>query len=93
MTSDQKTFAHHAPHPEALEKVRRLRAAFAKLSEELGAVCPPSRELSVAKTHLETTAMWAIKALVVNDSRSVPEEFINTDDDEDPMGKWGATGM
>ena len=77
MNIDQKTFAHHTPHPEALEKVKKLRAAFAVLSEELDKHCKASRELSVAKTHLETSAMWAIKALVVNDERSVVEDFVN----------------
>ena len=36
-------------------------------------VCPDSRHKSVAITNLETTAMWAIEAVVFNDKDSVVE--------------------
>lgn len=65
-----KTFAYHKPGPEGLEKITRLREAFSELSALIQRVCPDSREKSVSITNLETTAMWAIKAVVINDPKS-----------------------
>jgi hypothetical protein len=66
-----KTFAYHKPGPDGLERVAKLRKAFSDLQDLLTEVCPKSREASVAATHLETTAMWAIKACVCHDPESV----------------------
>ena len=68
-----KTFAYHKPCPTGLAKIQALREAFSTLNHMIEAQCPPSREKAVALTNLETTAMWAIKAVVVNDPESVVE--------------------
>lgn len=65
-----KTFAYHKPSPEGLEKITKLREAFSELSRIIEEAAPASREKSVALTNLETTAMWAIKAVVCNDPES-----------------------
>lgn len=70
----EKTYLYHKPSPDGLTGVARLRRAFSDLHDLLKTVCPNSRELSVALTNLETTAMWAIKAVVVNDPQSVVEQ-------------------
>jgi hypothetical protein len=67
----KKTFAYHKPSSAGLEKINELREAFSDLHDIIEATCPPSRERSVALTELETTAMWAIKAVVCNDPESV----------------------
>lgn len=65
-----KTFAYHKPGPEGLAKINELRELFSTVSEKINELCPNSRERSVALTELETTAMWAIKAVVCNDPQS-----------------------
>lgn len=65
-----KPFAYHKPSPEGLEKITVLRHSFSALKQRIEETCPPSRERSVAITELETSAMWAIKAVVFNDPNS-----------------------
>lgn len=66
----KKTFAHHVPSEESLNKIRKLRSIFSELHELIENLAPQSRERSVALTELETTAMWAIKAIAVNDPKA-----------------------
>lgn len=65
-----KTFSYHKPSDDGLAKVTSLREAFSGLHSLIEQTCPQSREKSVALTNLETTAMWAIKAVVFNDPKS-----------------------
>lgn len=69
----KKTFAYHKPSADGLKEIAKLRKAFSELHDLIEATCPHSREKSVALTELETTAMWAIKAVVCNDPESVVE--------------------
>jgi len=64
-----KTFAYHKPSVAGLEKITELREAYSALTEVVTAL-PPSREKSIALTELETSAMWAVKAVVFNDPES-----------------------
>lgn len=73
MSQISKTFAHHTPTDEGLGKIRTLRKAFTELESAIWSLVPNTRERSVALTNLETAAMWAIKALVVNDPGSKAE--------------------
>ncbi len=63
----KKTYAYHKPSDRRHGDVVTLRKAFSALHELIEATCPESRERSVALTHLETPAMWAIKSVVCND--------------------------
>lgn len=65
-----KTFAYHKPSTAGLDKISKLREAFSTLYQQIEVLAPNSREKSVALTKLETTAMWAIKAVVCNDPES-----------------------
>lgn len=65
-----KTYAYHKPSEAGLEKIRRLRQLFSALHDSIANFAPDSREKSIALTNLETTAMWAIKAVVYNDPES-----------------------
>ena len=65
-----KPFAYHKPSDDGLAKITAVREAYSALKSSLEANCPPSRHLSVALTELETSAMWAIKAVVFNDPNS-----------------------
>ncbi len=69
----KKTYAYHKPSSGGIEKIAAIRQAFSDLHERIEQLCPPSREKSVALTNLETTAMWAIKAVVCNDPESTTE--------------------
>lgn len=68
-----KPYAYHKPSPDGLEKINKLRAHFSEGERLIKEVCPISRHQSVALTNNETTAMWAIKAVVFNDPNSEVE--------------------
>ena len=68
-----KPYAYHKPSPDGLEKINKLRAHFSEGERLIKEVCPQSRHQSVALTQNETTAMWAIKAVVFNDPASEVE--------------------
>ena len=68
-----KTFAYHKPSEEGMERTTVLREAYSILREVIDDQCPNSREKSLALTELETSAMWAIKAVVFNDPYSEAE--------------------
>jgi hypothetical protein len=65
-----KPYAYHRPSDAGLEKINALRAIFSEVEKLMREVCPQSRHLSHAITCNETTAMWAIKAVVFNDPES-----------------------
>lgn len=65
-----KPFAYHKPSEDGLAKITRLREEFSRLQSTIEELCPQSRHKSVTLTNLETTAMWAIKAVVFNDPNS-----------------------
>ena len=68
-----KPYAYHKPSVDGLTKITKLRQAFSNMAELIQEVCPDSRHKAVTITNLETTAMWAIKAVVFNDKDSVVE--------------------
>lgn len=47
-----------------------LRGWAICLGEQILDRCPPSRERSLAITHLEETVMWAIKSIAINQEAS-----------------------
>lgn len=65
-----KIFAYHKPSAESMVKITEIREEYSRLYRMIEAECPKSRERSVALTELETSAMWAIKAVVFNDPTS-----------------------
>jgi hypothetical protein len=69
----RKTYQHHTPSEEGLERIRFLRQAFSDLHDDILAQATDSRERSVTLIHLETAAMWAVKAVVLTVPKSVVE--------------------
>ena len=69
-----KKYAYHKPSDEGVNKIKTIREAYSNLEAQLSTLCPQSRELSVAITNLETSAMWAVKAAVINDPNSTTPE-------------------
>lgn len=67
----EKTYAYHKPSEDGIKKITELRHLFSHVHDEIVRLTPKSREQAVALTNLETTAMWTIKAQVINDEGSV----------------------
>jgi hypothetical protein len=68
-----KPFAYHKPSEDGLKRITALREAYSVVQQCIKDNCVDSRQKSVAITELETSAMWAIKAVVFNDLASVVE--------------------
>lgn len=66
-------FGYFKPSEEMLPKIQAVRDAYTVLHQHI-LTLPASRERAVAITELETSAMWAIKGLVLNDSGSTQPE-------------------
>lgn len=60
-------FRYHAPKVGQPEKYEEIRAQAKALAEKLVILCPPSRELSLALTELETAVMWANASIARNE--------------------------
>lgn len=69
----KKSYAYHKPSDTSLEKITKIRRWFSEGDTLIQELCPHSRERSHAITQLEDAAMWAIKAVVINDAASVAE--------------------
>lgn len=54
---------NHAPAPEQIEAIERLRQWAKDLGYQIDQRCPESREKSLALTALEETVMWAVAAV------------------------------
>ena len=68
-----KPFAYHKPSEDGMTRITNLRESFSIVKQSIELNCPESRQRAVALTELETSAMWAIKAVVFNDPKSEVE--------------------
>lgn len=62
----ENNFTYHPPDSEKTLKYVGIRDRAKSLVEFLGDVCPPSRELSLARTKLEEVVMWANASIARN---------------------------
>lgn len=62
-----KRFTYHAPKGDQPERYQELRAAARDLAALIVASTPPSREQSLALTHLEETCFWANASIARNE--------------------------
>lgn len=62
-------FGYFKPADKMLPLIQETRDVYSMVHRHLMAL-PASRERAVAITELETSAMWAIKGLVLNDEGS-----------------------
>lgn len=69
-----KVFAYHAPSEAMRGNIKVVKAAYSRLLSTINGMCPDSRDKSLAITHLEDSAMRAVRSMVMNDPESVPEE-------------------
>lgn len=70
----RKSYQYHKPSEKSLVDIAAIRKAFSGLHDLVEQLAPTSRERAIALTELETSAMWAIKAIVCNDPASVVQE-------------------
>jgi hypothetical protein len=65
MTSDDivNRFVYHPPKNDQAQRYEHLRTSALHLASEIERECPPSREASLALTHLETAVMFANAAI------------------------------
>lgn len=75
--NDQATqlnpFGYFKPSDQMLPIIQETRNAYSALNDFLQTL-PPSRQRSIAITELETSAMWVIKGLALNDGGSTQPE-------------------
>lgn len=63
----QKRFTYHAPKSGQPERYVDIREHALQLAESLCSLCPASRELSLAITHLEEVVFWANASIARNE--------------------------
>ena len=63
-------FTYHSPNPVQTQHYTVIRGRAKRLAETFAALCPDSRERSLAITKLEESVMWANAAIA---RRSVDE--------------------
>lgn len=63
----ENNFVYHAPKEGQNDRYITLRQKAREFAMYLAQNCPPSRELSVALTELETCMMWANAAIARNE--------------------------
>lgn len=66
-------FTYHTPIGNQSKRYEEIRRHALDLAFRLNELCPTSRELSLAITHLEETAMWANAAIARNESEDTNE--------------------
>ncbi len=62
-------FGYFKPHEDMLPLIQKVRETYTIMNKFLNTL-PASRQRAIAITELETSAMWAIKGLVLNDQKS-----------------------
>ena len=68
----RRSLTNQTPTENTIHLIENLRTTATSLAARIIGVCEPSRERSLALTHLEETVMWAVKGLVLH--RAEPEQ-------------------
>ena len=63
----KNNYTYHKPFGNQPERYEAIRAKALELAETITALCPESRELSVARTNLEDAVMWANASIARNE--------------------------
>jgi hypothetical protein len=64
----ENAFTYHPPLADQPERYEYLRDQGKDLARTMAALCPSSRELSLALTNLEQAIMWANAAIARNEA-------------------------
>ena len=63
----ENRFRYHNAEPVQVQKMENIRKNFKALADLLNAMCPESREKSLAITQLEQAQFWANASIVRNE--------------------------
>lgn len=63
----ENRFTYHAPKGDQAARYSAIRIEARSLAHFLAENCPPSRELSLAMTHLEEAVFWANASIARNE--------------------------
>lgn len=63
-------FTYHKPFGQQAQKYEELRAYGGRLAQLINAVCPESREKSLAITQVQQAIMWANAAIAINEKEN-----------------------
>lgn len=63
----ENNFTYHAPKNDQAERYEYLRKMAKELAKAYLALCPSSREQSLALTNLEQSVMWANASIARNE--------------------------
>lgn len=63
----KKDFTYHPPKPDQVPRYNEIRDYAGTFAALLLAKCPPSRERSLALTHLEEAVMWSNASIARNE--------------------------
>lgn len=65
----EESFSYHAPNDEhQIARYQSLRAMAKQFAHLITAVCPASRERSLALTNLQQAVMWANSSIAINEA-------------------------
>lgn len=64
-----RSFQYHAPTPDQVERYPLIREKAHELAQLIVQLSPPSREQSLAITHVEDAVMWANAGIARNEPR------------------------
>lgn len=68
-TEIENKHTYHPPTPEQVEKYPKIREKTKELEILIRQLVPPSRERSIAITHLETSTFWANAGIARNENK------------------------
>lgn len=70
MTNEQleNIFVYHKPNGTQPDRYVELRNKALELAKLIQALCPESREKSLAITNLQQTSMWANASIAINEA-------------------------
>lgn len=68
---------NHTPSPEDIENIELMRTDFKTTAGAIIKFAPPSRERSLAITHLENALMWTVAAI----ARKQPDQGVLFEDE------------
>lgn len=64
----QRSLTNITPNEDQIKRIEGIRAAAKVLGLDICRDAPDTRERSLALTHLEDAAMWAVKSIVLEES-------------------------
>lgn len=78
MTQDQlnNIFTYHAPTPAQIEVYAGLRGAGLQMASHINAICPESREKSLAITYIQQAIQMANAAIAIHNGPSTGNDHI-----------------